>query len=132
MGVFENFYLRQDEKLKEAKLNYDREVSIGILLDLIKNIEALQNFAYREKQDMIVWMAEECCNNPIMSDDTEELPAVGLRVVQGMILDGIGKIDSAFSDDKVKGLYNIAVDGRCQEIVEICSQAISKLRAARV
>lgn len=130
MGLFfgrKNFA----ERHEEALLNYDCERSVGIILDFIQKMETLQETLRRGKRKQGVMAAQICCENPIISCSSEELPTVGLKMVQGVICDVIVELEPESSSDIVQGLYNIAADGKCPEVIAVCKEAISRLRAAK-
>lgn len=120
-----------EEERRRALLNLDCEKSVGVILEFIKEIEVLQNFVDRGQYQMGVQMAQVCCKNPIINKDIK-LPTVGLITVQNMILDGIMQLDPAFRHSPEQGIYNIAADGNCSYIVDICNRAIDQLYAARL
>lgn len=120
-----------DEQHRRALLKYDCEESVSIILEFIRDLEALQTFMTQGQDAEGLFMARRCCRNPIIACEKNELPTVGLKTVQGMILDKIIQLDPKFRYDAVKGLYNIAAAGNCSNITNVCRQAISQLRAAR-
>ena len=131
MSFFSGSNYSIDEESKMALLAADCAKSEGIILEFIEELEVLQSFMNQKRYKEGAWMAQRCCDNDIIACDTDKLPTVGLKTVQGMILDEIAQLDSAFCHDAGQGLYNIAADGNCPSIVNICRHAISQLRAAR-
>lgn len=120
-----------DMERKKALLELDREKSISVIIQFTKQLDALQSFANQRKHEETLWMAQKCSQNPIISCSNNELPAVGLQVVQEMILDAVVRLDPAFLRDQEQGLYNIAMDGECSYIVDVCRQAMQQLRNVR-
>lgn len=120
-----------NEQQRNALLKYDCEKSVSIILDFIKNLEVLQTFMTQGQDAEGLFMARKCCGNPIIACEMNELPTVGLKTVQGMILDKIIQLDPTFRHDAVKGLYNIATAGNCSNIINACRRAISQLHATR-
>ena len=102
-----------EQQRKKVLLVNDCEKSVSIILEFISDLETLQSFMDKKRYNEGVWMAQRCCDNPIISCDINELPTVGLKTVQGMILNDIAQLDSVFCDDAVQGIYNIAADGNC-------------------
>ena len=119
-----------ENQRRKALLSLECERSVGVILSFIQEIEVLQKFMNRGQFNEGLYMAERCCCNSIIACEINELPTVGLRTVQGMILNEIARLDSTFWDDAKQGIFNIAADGNCSHIINVCRQAIDQLRAA--
>lgn len=119
-----------ESQRRQALLIADCEKSVGIILEFIQELETLQTFMNRGRYKEGIFMAQRCCYNSIIACDNNELPTVGLRTVQNMILNEIIRLDSTFCNNVEQGIYNIAADGNCSSIINVCNQAIIQLRKA--
>ena len=119
-----------EEQRRRALLSFDCEKSVGVILSLIQDLEVLQQLMIQGQFKEGLYMAERCCWNSIIACDIDELPTVGLKTVQGMILNEIARLDSTFWHNAKQGIYNVAADGNCSSIINVCKQAIDQLRAA--
>jgi len=112
-----------NEREKSAKFATDCNKSIGEIIDLKKRLSVLQSFVETGDPDKVFYMAEKCCKNPIIYYSKDELPFAGLMAVQDSILSGISQLSSAFSSDKVKGLFDIAYENKVSEVIRVCNEA---------
>lgn len=117
-----------DAELRVAQLNLESEKFIGEILEFIKQLEILQCFInqgqYREGR----WMAEKCCENPIISCEKDELPTDAIFAARDSIFEHIAKLEPMFRENHEQGLYNIAQKGNCAVIVDVCRKSIETLR----
>ena len=117
-----------DRQYKEALLERDRQQSIGVILSLINDIQALQSFAQNGDFNMVEFMARKCCKNPLICCEQDELPTAGLKTVQYNILNTIARLEPGYYSEPIRGLSNIALSRKCQHIINACNMAVQQLR----
>lgn len=135
MGFWQSTsYENLDIMHRQSLQKLDCAKSVGIILDLVKLLEALEYAeGHNKSPEYILFIAEKCCENPIVSykkSDLSNAGLVGLMTVQDDILNKIASI-SGEKKNAPQAFYNIAVDGQCQTIIAYCWKKIAQLKTAK-
>jgi len=133
MGLFNREPSFEDlsRNYEKAKFNHDCSQSISVIIDLKKNLEAIQCFIERGDQETALFVTRKCCDNPIIAYNKENLPFVGLTSIQEDILSEIYNINPNFASDPMNGLFHVARNNMLSRVVQACNTAQKKIENAR-
>ena len=123
-----------DRQDKKAKINLDCSRSVGVIIDLQRNLEAIQSFMTMDEGHSAIYAARLCCANPIILCALNDcsLPYAGLTTIQGSILSAICNLNANFYSDPLHCLIDIAKENRLSSVIHTCENAQNTLNNARL